>query len=643
MATIRDWHNHGIDIKVELATAGTLVLGGLKAPEPFIAGGPDGAPQGFTLSVYNQPPTFTPINSTTDTALNRWSISIKTPTSYNANFYTYFIWKNYNVVQGKRYQMGVRYRTMDTKDKANVMCRIEYQRASDQSWQYLTGVATVDSVTDWTDVLLTTSGIPAGPNGQSKIRVMLGGSATLTVPQDQAQNWGVQFDNLYWVPIDADTVPLEWHDISCDVRALTVRYGRERFTNRYDVSSLSVELNNDEGEYAFREVQPLGLRPGRQVRVTATHEGVTYPMAFHVIDSMKDSYSIDGRVIATWDCVDPSTLLSDQTVSTGVNIARLAAPRLNELVDQVGYQNRRFDAGQWTFQPIKDSGRSIRDEAGLMGDSEGGSFFADREGYLVYKDRTWLTTDPNLLNATAQFLACDEKFMAEGIDPIPTLPNAPVIQVSELDTDWSLARVINIVSLANAGGNAQEFIDNESLEAHGPHTYQRHDFILSNDVNLPTRANDLMAGYADARLRVNTASFAPGVSARTDPDVWPFTLSLFLNWVVRVWYVHPTETWGYVIATHCQSVAHRITATNWETTVALDQPLNYADVDFSDMGWDSAMWDVDVWDEITGESGAIWSSGDKWSDPLVKWHPAVASSLWGSGVMWGDSFAKWSD
>jgi hypothetical protein len=216
---------------------------------------------------------------------------------------------------------------------------------------------------------------------------------------------------------------------------------------------------------------------------------------------------------------------------------------------------------------------------------------------MVYKDRRWLTVDPNLYQVTANLSAFPNSRgpLPPPVDGIADQPGAPTVCISELATDWSMDRVVNIVHLANAHGSQQSFVDTTSLKTYGPHTYQRLDFVLSPTAtpNLATRANDLMSGYATPLLRVNQVQFSPALA-----EAWPWTLAVFLNWLVRVWYTHPRNGWGYEVVTHVQSVQHTITPTDWTVRLSVDQPSTFVAFQRSEVGWDAGRWDQNRWDEV---------------------------------------------
>lgn len=605
--SVRDWRHHGVDIKVELATEGDLVNGGNETDMPFQSGGTGGAPYGWAASPSGLGITLADLNFTTAQGV----ASISNNRAVNQTVQGGRITSGtFPLNVGSKYQIGVQGRRMDSKAACVWQIVLEAFNPTTSTWYAIAVAQNINAADSWADTIATTASALVHTNCRIYIGVTSSAANAL---------WGAQWQGLYLreiIPVEPIT---EWLDVTCDVRSIATRYGRERFTQRYDVSTLSIELLNDDGQYTYKNPHPLNLRPGRQVRVTATHEGVTYPMAYHIIDSIGATYTLDGHAYTALSCVDPSSLLADKATkaSSAGQGGGLSGTRVNLLIDQVGYQLRRIDAGQLFTQAIVASDSSVRDEVGITGDSEGGSTFADRDGYITYKDRSWPTTDPHLSTVMADVYGMPRALGRPIVDLIPTDPDAPLIEYSELSTDWSMDRVVNFVELANRGGNVQTFINEPSFKANGPRTYQRLDFVLLRDVDLPIRAADLMDNWGDPVLRINSVSFAPGLSE--GENVWPFCLSVFLNWAIRVWYAHPLNGWGYATVTRVQSVTHSIGLDDWEIVCTLDLPLSFVELFTGAFGWDVDGWDVAVWDDDSADSGAFWNSGQTWNDPNTKW------------------------
>lgn len=601
-------------LKVELATEGSLVLGSNQTNFPFKTGGEYGAPFGWDAGQYyggnNGNESYYNWTTYDDTGIT--SISPKSATATGAA-----LWQlNYfPLVPGYRYQVGVQCRQMDGKP-ATIRNLTMERSTNGTTWSFYASVNEGSCLNQWEDLLAQGNAVPAN---YIYGRIMLFNRSN---PGGTVAEWGGQWRQLYVKQMDLTPPPITWTDITCDVQGMEIRHGRERFTNRYDVGTLTLDLVNNDGKYSYHNPHPLNLRPGRQVRVTATYQGVEYPQAFMVLDSIDDTMNLSGLVISRWQCRDATSVLSNQNVSSGYAPAMKSGARIGILLDQVGYAPRALDAGVYAMQNIFAKGSSIRDECGLTADSEGGNFFADRTGQAVYKDRTWQDTDVNLQQVTADLLAMPhEDGPMPPVDDVPTMADAPIICTREFVTDWSMARVVNIVSLANVGGTAREYLDTDSIKANGPATYQRHDFVLFDDYNLDNRAADIMTGFSDPVVRVNSITFAPGLA-----DAWKWTLGSFLNWLVRIWYNHPTEKWGYAVCLHVQSVIHRISLHDWETMLTVDLPQSFVELDFaSNYGWDQGLWDEAVWDQGEDEHGALWSSGYVWgkTNPNGYMNPSV--------------------
>lgn len=831
-----------VELKVYISTAGDFVALGNRQEYPFVAGG-SGYPSGWTM--YNSAST-SPSDVNWTTQNGRFSVSnASTTDSHGGKFYG--VYRDFPVTPGKFYIFQLQARRMD--DKTGRVSRNIRHEWSNGAGSGAFGFAS----DDWEQVSIPTGAAPAGA---TFLRIIIQGVyywGASNGPGYDLQpdvNWGVQFQNVSIIEQDATYPAPTWEEVTCEVRAMGLRYGRDKFVNRYDVASMTLTVRNDSGYFTY---EPYGatLRPGRFIKVEVKEKAYANPPYSHfygIIDSLADSFTLDGRVVTTIQAVDISSLLSGITVPTASwdsNVYK-SGSRFRRLLDAVAWHPSMRSAmtGLFNQQPVLANGRSVRDELGLIADSEGGYFYADRAGVLTYMDRSWNSLNIRAVNAelmaqpvelvtplepTVKFafngvvgnymqvphhpnfnlsrdgldIACrvemlsstgthvfcarygaidasswifrmsgatrtlslflsdyggsrqstvpvpyanGVKFWARAIrnvttgtttfytgsdteqyadviwtqlgapvtgvagalpaitqgitigtqapaatpatcniwqvrvtdgvttpvtvllvwvvsakdegpgatsfgistpsttvtvaqvspwqviqlDPTPGIPQLPVVDdipdvsspsampivcLQELQTTWSRDRVVNEVSLANQGGSAITTIDPESQKKYGPRTYQRMDFLNTNDdiSYLTTRTDDIMEGYTDAILRVNSVKFRP----TPDTNVYWFSLRVFLNWLVRVRYTHPTQGWGFSVVSHVQGVEHAWGLTDWEVTLYLDNPeaFNFWN-DATSAGWDQSEWDIDLWDTARTDE-VYWSSGQKWSEGHV--------------------------
>lgn len=603
MASIVDWQSSGVDFRVEVAQSKGVVYGGTRYRPTLMPGGDQGQPNGW-VAWDSGGGAFWPL------------VTMSVDDEH--------VWHIHSVSPSTSQQFGAHYEIAGQPDTL-YYCEVEVRKHPEFTtgiWRVFltqynptTGVETVMTQaqtygsleTSWSTVAMNTTAPLNWAGGFTRFRLRVAAQGSALFPDG---TWAVDWRRPQIVARDT-SFTIDWRDITCDVKSLAWRYGRERFTNRYEVATINMELDNTDGQYSFADPHPLNWGPGRQVRVVATYGGIDYPQAFAIVDSLNDGVDHEGKAITSVVALDPTSIMANRRTPS-LNYFRWLLPpfgtgpvktggRIGYLVEYVGYPDSDLDDGQWNTQPVVGSGRTIRDEIGVTADSEGGAFFADRSGVLTYRDRTWLTTDDNLTHVTATFSARAHNEQVP-FDGVPDLPDAPDFCPSDLVTDWNKSRVINYLSLAVAGGISREYWDDESRLEFGEQEYARTDFVLWGnsqaelDAYLDQRAVDYMTGYTFPKQRLNSLTYRPDLESHD----WPWTLSVFLNWLVRVWYQNRRTGWGWLMVTHVQSIEHRVTPLEWSTTLAVDQPVFQSDAPvmvqaFWDGLADSDKWDIALW------------------------------------------------
>jgi len=364
--------NDDVTLKLYISESGDFVSLGTRTEIPLTPAG-NGLPYGSTLYAPNGHETE--VNFTT--ASGRFSISNKTADAQtNRIFGAHF---QFEMQLNTRYIMNVQAQVMDGKQAANRYV---------QNGRVVNGTAwgvSQTAVTPWEDIALYSDFTVS--QDFMYVRLM----ATNTNPANTT--WGVQYQNLAMITIPTNVPAPVWHEVTCDINAFSLREGRERATNRYEVGQAVISVINDNGEFTYQPTHPWGLRPGRFVKVEATHKGITYPVYYGLIDGMTNSYTIDGHALTNMACVDVSSLLANQTVPgmSNAETMQLSGTRFNQMLNGVAWHPSQTDWQQGSFymRGITANGRTVRDELGLIGDSEGSYFWADRVGKLFYRGRDW--------------------------------------------------------------------------------------------------------------------------------------------------------------------------------------------------------------------------------------------------------------
>jgi len=822
-----------LTVKAYVTTSGDYVSLGTRTEYPFTSGGTYGVPLGWTP--FDDAGT-TPDQVNRSVGLGRFNISNVSTTDPHTNW-KWGAYRDFPVTVGKRYLFQVQARSMDGKSLQGAARYVSYRLLPSTSQPGAFGMA----LADWEQFSFPMGTILAGTTA---IRLQLQSIATddsRGIPPDA--NWGIQFQNVAIIEQEATYPEPTWEEISCDIRNLQTRFGRDKFLNRYDVATCSISVLNNAGKFTYK---PNGtLRPGRFIKLVVVEKsnGTEHPYYYGLIDNMNDAYGLDGNAYSVINCIDVSSLLSNGTVPTADfdSTRYLSGARFQRLLNAAGWKSQSYqlvDPGVYIQQPVLANGRTVRDELGLIADSEGGYFYCDRQGQLVYHDRNW--DDSEIINVNAELLAMcpdpppdpiygfkfqfpkvdgnnlslpstyqlptgdidvrvrvmhdamdfvgssgaqtyvsrqgtlslyrqysritlewagysrnnpsdipygnnqphwiratrkqsngefhfyyapdsdtepttwvdagvagtgvawvapthvalplyvgqgysastrrpfggrffrliirngiggaiwldmsDDNVNAAGqtsflgttgqtwtvtqvapavivqddiyyppgtgmppVDSIPDLPDIPVIEIRELQPEWSRDRVVNDLSLANQGGGAFTTVNPESQKKYGPRSYQRLDFLNDNSHTeyLAERSQDYMDGYTEAILRVNTVQFRP------NKDSYKFALDVFLNYLVRVRYQHPAGGWGFAVVSHVQGVEHSHSLTDWVVTLNLDNPEEFTYWETPDpvgTGWDLGGWDDDIWDGAADPNTyAYWDAKYPWSSSVSKW------------------------
>jgi hypothetical protein len=391
-----NWLDFGYKLGISVSTDGDIVGLGTRTDYPFTANGSAAAPLGWTLSLTNGA-SITDVNWTTQDG--RWSVSNGSTANTNADKW-YGIYRDFPVVPNRRYVFQFQARTMQDRSSALRLLRWQVNGTGPQTGAHSR------AYDDWEQVAMPITAL----SGWTFLRIFLIVNPHWDDITKAQADWGVQFQNFAVIDQDPTYPDPTFRDVSCDIQSFMVRYGRARYTGRYDVAGASIGIINNDGEWIYDPNHPWGLRPGRFVKVDITPPGsqTKYPMYYGLIDKIQDAFTIDGRSFASLECVDVSSLLSNWNVATAGSDTESFQPgvRIRRLASSVGWlpQNLSLQDGPWYQQTINANGRTVRDEMGLCADSEGGYFYCDRTGKLTYFDRnapttvrTWNTVQAELL------------------------------------------------------------------------------------------------------------------------------------------------------------------------------------------------------------------------------------------------------
>jgi hypothetical protein len=303
-------------------------------------------------------------------------------------------------------------------------------------------------------------------------------------------------------------------DVASPSVAVTITRGRSRELDEFQTGTAVVTLENF--GRIFDGLNSAGiyygdLTPGK--RVTIGFHGVT------VFEGTLEDWDVDWPVnaapTATFTAVDAlGDLARMEFDAWTANAGDTAGPRLTSILNRPEVHmglNRRFDSGISVLQgnPVT-WGSNVLSEAQLVVKSDGGRFYASRDGALVFKDRHSMF----------------------GAAPAATFrDDLTGINFYGITTQTGSELLFNRVGVDRDGGILQTVEDATSVAEYGTRSLSMSGLLMDTDAQAADMAGFLLSIYKDPTTRI--ASITVNVSDLTDTQRGTVT-ALDIGDLVRV-------------------------------------------------------------------------------------------------------------
>jgi len=187
-------------------------------------------------------------------------------------------------------------------------------------------------------------------------------------------------------------------DVSDQIDTIKTSRGRSALADQFQTGTLSLRIIDQNGD--FNPQNPASpyfelLTPMKKVQITATYNGVTYPIFSGFITSYVTTYpkeDVNSVTYTTIQAVDAQRLAQNAQISTvtGASAGDLSGTRINQILDQINWpaSMRDVDAGLTTLQNDPGTARTSLAALQTVTDSEYGAFYVDATGSFVFQDRS---------------------------------------------------------------------------------------------------------------------------------------------------------------------------------------------------------------------------------------------------------------
>jgi hypothetical protein len=313
-------------------------------------------------------------------------------------------------------------------------------------------------------------------------------------------------------------------DVSDRIDALTTRRGRNAEADQFQTGTCSLRIVDQNGDFNPQNLSgPYAglLDPMRKLQITATHNGVTYPIFSGFItgyQTLTPQESNDNVSYCVISAVDAFRLAQNAQISTvsGTSAGQLSGARINNLLDAISWPSsmRDIDAGQTTVQADPGTPRTALAACQTVSMSEYGSFYVDATGSFVFQDRA-LTSSSVAATPTV--------FTDDG--------SAGLLY---FDAAWVLNDVLiyNQANVTRSGGTTQTAINQASIDKYFLHSYTQTDLLMQTDAVALDYAQAYVASRAETSVRCDaivldlyTENYDAGIAAALGLDYFdPITV-----------------------------------------------------------------------------------------------------------------------
>jgi hypothetical protein len=303
-------------------------------------------------------------------------------------------------------------------------------------------------------------------------------------------------------------------DVSDRINSIETNRGRTALSDQFQTGSLTLRIVDQAGE--FNPQNPTSpyaglLDPMKKVQITATYEGVTYPIFSGFITSYVTTYPREASedvAITTIQAVDAFRLaqLAQISTVTGASAGDLSGTRVNQLLDTISWPAtaRDIDAGLTILQADPGTNRTALSALFTVSDSEYGALYVDANGSFVFQDRS---------------------VTVGSIGATPTVFADNGTGIEYFDASWILNDVLvfNKATITRSGGTEQIALNQASIDKYFLHSYFLNNLLMQTDSVALDYARSYVASRAETSIRCDaivldlyTPNYNTGIIAALD-------------------------------------------------------------------------------------------------------------------------------
>ena len=349
-------------------------------------------------------------------------------------------------------------------------------------------------------------------------------------------------------------------DVSNLINQISTTRGRQLSAEQFNTGTASVRILDQNGD--FNPQNPASpyytyLSPMRKIAITATYEGVTYPVFAGYITSYNTTTpKFNGDIVyTTINAVDGFRLFQNAQFFgvTGATAGETTGSRVTKILDTIGWpaSMRDIDTGLTTVQADPATQRTSLAALQTVAITEYGAIYMGADGKAVFQDRTV---------TTASVAATPKVFADDGTG------------INYFDVKWVLddSQVYNKATVTRTGGSVQTVTDAASIAQYFTHSYNQADLLMQTDAEALSYAQAFIASRKDTSIRVDELTLDLQQDDYTAGTIAALGLDFFSP--VKITTTQPNST--YLQKTvQVFNINHQITPNSWKVRYGTAEPV----------------------------------------------------------------------
>ena len=349
-------------------------------------------------------------------------------------------------------------------------------------------------------------------------------------------------------------------DVSNLVDTIFTNRGRQLSAEQFNTGTASVRILDQTG--AFNPQNPSSpyysyLSPMRKIAITATYNGITYPLyAGYITSYTTTTPKFAGDLVyTTLSAVDGFRLFQNAQFFgvIGATTGETSGSRITKILDTIGWpaSMRDIDTGQTTLQADPATQRTALAALQTCATTEYGAIYMSGDGKAVFQDRS---VTAGSIGGTATVFSDDGTGIGYN------------------DVLWVFddTQIYNLATITRTGGTVQTVSDATSIAQYFTHSYNQSGLLMQTDAEALNYAQAFVASRKDSTVRVDRLTldlqqdnYVAGTTAALDLDFFdPITVTTS----------QPNAT-TLTKTVQVFGVSHQIKPDSWKVNLTTAEPV----------------------------------------------------------------------